>query len=131
MGKKQDEKRKAFGDDIAEGFFAAGEDASLSWDEDEEKGTGEVLELSSTTRVKVLLTNWELAYGSKVTCFLAENQLKVVVPAIPNPLAAGTRVDTQYGQGAIVSARSTDYVVQVSQPPTETTAPRYATSHTN
>lgn len=76
-------------------------------------GTGVVLEMASKSRVKVQLGSWELAYGSKVTCYLAEKQLKVVVPAIPAPLAPGTRVDTQYGKGAVVEARATDYVVEL------------------
>jgi len=77
-------------------------------------GVGIVKEVSSADRIEVLLTNWELAYESKVTCYMAESQLTVVdEPGVVAKYPEGTRVDTPFGKGVVVTARVADYVVQI------------------
>jgi len=64
-------------------------------------GKGTVLSTSSPFRCEVLLTNWELAYGSKVTCYVHEDQVSLL-PTI----AIGQFVRCYAGVGEVIEATS-------------------------
>jgi hypothetical protein len=77
-------------------------------------GSGTIVSIKDGTRVQVLLNNWELAYGSKVTCFLNETQLTVIedFPKIVK-YPVSTKVITPFGKGVVLQTRPNDYVVQL------------------
>lgn len=70
-------------------------------------GSGTVTSIEDGTNVSVLLNNWELAYGSKVTCHLNEKQLTVIdeFPVVYK-FPIGTKVVTQFGKGIVTGTRS-------------------------
>ena len=102
-------------------------------------GYGVVQEVTSASRIKIQLTSWELAYESKVFCFVGENQVTVVdadaayadvsavgISLAPSPasvaaaaavaasgLSSGDRVLSQFGAGTVVAVRDLDFVVQL------------------
>lgn len=95
-------------------------------------GNGIVEEVRNDGAIIFTLKNWELAYGSKVRCFLnasavtADDSSSSVTSSATPPapssaqsstskFTSGSAVSTPYGEGVITSVRESDYVVQLTK----------------
>ena len=86
-------------EEAAKQEFAVGDAVKSSW------GTGTVSEVRDDGTVVYTLDNWELAYGSKVKCFLNPASMTKNVKSSLSGLDVGDAVKSAWGTGTVSEVR--------------------------
>ncbi|GMH96440.1 hypothetical protein TrST_g14202 [Triparma strigata] len=84
---------------IVKSDFVVGDSVKSAW------GEGKVEEVRDDGTVCYTLSNWELAFGSKVKCYLNPNSVEKKVKKVKSDFVAGDSVKSAWGEGKVEEVR--------------------------